>query len=535
MTKKILSSVAGSYLLLIATALVTLFFRFGTLPFVGADEPRYARIAEEMNQAGRWITPVLQGHPWLEKPPLYYWVTIPAYRVFGVSEAVARLGPALCALLAAMTVLWLGSKLWSRREGLLAGMILLTAIGFSAYGRSASPDMPLTAAFTIGLALLAAAAVCGGRPVWQTGTAYAWLGLAVLAKGPVAILLAAGIVLLFWVLDERGGSLARMHVFWGLAILAVVSLPWFWLVFRENGFSFITIFFINHNLARYVSDIHHHEQPFYYFVPVLLGLLFPWSGWLLALVPASFGAWLRHWRTWDRGTVFLACWALFPFLFFSLSNSKLPGYILPSLPPLALLLGHRLSILEQDSWKTRRVCGWACLALAIGAAVAFPFVLARNFGNAWLPGVVLGLVVLLPALVAFRLFMRDRFRGAVLATVLQGLLLVLAVTQVGFVPLAAYQSAREIAGLALAADEDGEPIVTFCFFHHALNYYTGYRVGENFVDPPSLLNYARRHPRFLVVTEAPRIGDLKNIRELSVTSLGAQGDLRLLRMELMDR
>jgi 4-amino-4-deoxy-L-arabinose transferase-like glycosyltransferase len=534
-TKKIPSSAAGPYLLLIATTLGTLFFRLGTLPFVGADEPRYARIAEEMSQAGNWITPVLQGYPWLEKPPLYYWITIPAYRIFGVGEAAARLGPAVCALLAAMTVLWLGSKLWSRREGLLAGLILLTTIGFSAYGRSASPDMPLTAAFTISLALRAASAICGGRPVWRTGTAYACLGLAVLAKGPVAIVLAAGIVLLFWTLDERGGSLARMHVLWGLAIVAVVSLPWFWLAFRENGFSFITIFFINHNLARYVSDIHHHEQPFYYFVPVLLGLFFPWSGWLPALVPASFGAWLRNWRTWDRGTVFLACWALFPFLFFSLSDSKLPGYILPSLPPLALLLGRRLSILGQDCRKTRRVCGWASLVLAIGVALAFPFALARNFGNAWLPGVVLGLAVLLPALVAFLLILRDRLRGAILATVMQGLLLVLAVTQVGFVPLAAYQSAREIAVQALAADADREPIITFCFFHHALNYYTGYRVGENFVDVPSLLNYARRHPRFLVVTEAPRIGDLENIPELSTAILGGQGDLRLLRMESVNR
>jgi predicted membrane-bound mannosyltransferase len=145
--------------------------------------------------------PILQGYPWLEKPPLYYWITIIIYKIFGVSEGSARIGPAICAVLAAASIFWLGSRLWSRRAGFWGGLIMLTSLGYYAYGRSASTDMPLTACFTIAYVLLAAAILQGNRPIWQTLGSYALLGLTVLA---------AGIVLLFWVLDEEGGSFGRM-------------------------------------------------------------------------------------------------------------------------------------------------------------------------------------------------------------------------------------------------------------------------------------------------------------------------------------
>ena len=523
---------AGPYLLLAAVAACTLFLRLGGLPFLGADEPRYARIAEEMNQAGNWVTPLLEGHPWLEKPPLYYWITIPLYRAFGVSEAVARLGPALCALAACVAVFQLGSRWWSRRAGLLGGCILATSVGFCAFGRSASPDMPLAATFTVALALLADAAVQGGLRAWNLWIAYALLGLAVLAKGPAALILAAGIILMFWVVDERGGSLGALRVLPGLAICFLVSIPWFWLAFQENGFSFISVFFVNHNLARYVSDLHHHEQPVYYFLPVLFGFLYPWSGWFPLLLPASLRTWIRNWRNWDRRTLFLACWALFPLLFFSLSTSKLPGYILPSMPPVALLLGRRVCarLRHHEAGKVWSVSLWMSLIVSAALAAAFPIVLQTQYAAGWQPGVYLAAVVLLPALLIFWMGCRGRMKPAVLTTVAQGVVLLLALTQIAFGPLAAHHSTREIARLALADAAAGEPIVSYCFFHHTLRYYTGYRLGANIVDARSLLEYAREHPDFLVVTESPRAQEIERMPELSVTQLGVQGKLRLLRI-----
>jgi len=535
--KKAARSAAGPYLLLGLTALVTLFFRIGSLPFLGNDECRYARIAEEMNLSGRWITPVLQGYPWLEKPPLYYWITILIYRGFGVSEASARYGPAVCAVLAAAAVLWLGSKLWSRRAGWLAGLILLTAIGYCAYGRSASPDMPMMACFTIAFALLAAAVLKDGLPRWGIWLAFAVLGLAVLAKGPVAVVLVAGILMLFWTLDEHGGSLKKLHVVTGAAITFAVAFPWHWLAFKENGFSFVASFLINHNLARYVTDVHHHDETVFYFLPIVLGLLFPWSGWLPALVRGR--PQLRSFdpRTWDRSVLFLTCWALFPFLFFSLSSSKLPGYILPSLPPIALLLARILTELMQrhEAPVKLKATPWIYLFFSLGLSGALPVLMWQSYRDTWHAGLILAVAMAVPALIVFWLARRGNLRSAVYGTAVQGLVLLLAVTQFGFAPLAEYNSAHDIAGEAIAASAGQLPIVTFSYFDHTLYYYTGYRIEANITGPGALLEFAQKHPDFLVVTTEQLARNLEQMPELAVNRLAGQGKLRLLRARLLPR
>ena len=163
--------------------------------------------------------------------------------------------------------------MWTRLAGMLGASMLLTSLGFAGFGRSASTDMPFTCFFTLSMAILAVAIEkdLGRKVLW----AYVFLGLAVLGKGPVALILAVGIGLCFWFFDEEEATLRRWHLFPGVLITAAVSIPWFWLAFRQNGYAFIATFFINHNLARYITDIHHHSQPFYFYLPVLLALFFP--------------------------------------------------------------------------------------------------------------------------------------------------------------------------------------------------------------------------------------------------------------------
>lgn len=528
---KIVQSRFGPYLLLILISLATVFFRLGSLPFVGGDEPRYARIASEMENEGRWVTPVLEGYPWLEKPPLYYWITIPFYAFLGEGETAARLGPALCALIAGFFVFWAGARIWSRRAGLLAGAVLLTSIGFSVFGRAASTDMPMTACYTIAMAILAVSVLDGGFGRWKARSAYIFLALAVLAKGPVAVVLAAGTALLFWAADERGGSLRRFRPLSGAAITAAVALPWFWLAWRENGFSFISIFLINHNLARYVSDIHHHDQPFFYYVPVLAGLMFPWTGWLLLLLPGRWREAIRRRRDWDRRELFLAAWFLFPLLFFSLSQSKLAGYILPSLAPLALLLGARLDrrMDAADGGMKRSFLFY--FVLSSMTAIAIPPVFHKNYNLEWTRGILLGAAVFLPALAAYLLARREAWSAVLKTTVLAGAILVLAVTQFAYPALAVRLSAHDIALEAVKADEPGEPIVSYRYFHHTLHYYTGYRIASDIADRQELLEFADSHPHFLAVTEASRIPELEK-EGFILQQLGEQGRLRLLRLSL---
>jgi 4-amino-4-deoxy-L-arabinose transferase-like glycosyltransferase len=518
-------------LALIASA--TLFFRVGSLPLMGADEPRYARIAQEMSAGREWVTPLLEGRPWLEKPPLYYWMTIPAVRLLGGTETAARIGPALCALAAALALLWLGTRVWGRLEGLLSAGILLTSIGFVAFGRSASTDMPMTACLTIALAVLLGRAVTEAVTFAQLVAGYVFLGLSVLAKGPVSLLLAAGIAGLFWCFEPKV-TLRRWHALAGIAITAAVALPWFWLAFRENGFSFVAVFFINHNLARYVSDLHHHAQPFYYYVPVTLGLLFPWTGWLVTVRPRR-GGWKRIGLLprRDPAGFFLALWILVPLVFFSASRSKLPGYILPVIPPLAAVLGVRIAgLIRSGAPRSPLVC-WAPLAVSAAFSAALPVVFQKVYGG-WQVGALLAAVVFVPALLVFAYLWASRWRSGWTATVVQSAVAILAVALAAFPAIGRHHSTRGIARQAVAAAADGEPIVSYRFFHHTLHYYTGYRIMSDLQDRRSLEQLLANRGRLLVVTEASRLSELRQVTGVSLEVLAEQSKLRLVRLSPRD-
>jgi 4-amino-4-deoxy-L-arabinose transferase-like glycosyltransferase len=509
----------------------TLFFRLGALPLSGADEPRYARIAQEMHDNGNWVTPSLEGKAWLEKPPLYYWISNPFFSFTRSHETAARLGPAICALITALTVCWLGSIFCSRIAGVLGALILLTSIGFVGFGRSASTDMPFTCFFTLAMAIFAAAVgAAGTSPASKSGTVllgYVFLGLATLGKGPAALILAAGICLLFWFINEQGLSFRRWSILPGLLVTAAISIPWFWLAFRQNGFSFILTFFLNQNLARYVTDIHHHSQPFYYYMPVALALLFPWSGWLPLLIPKMEA--VRNWRQWDNGMLFLACWFVFPVLFFSFSAAKLAGYVLPSLPPLALMLGIRVSQVLDRPARLLRMSASVYLVLSAAMAAAAPFFFQRQY-HSFRIGLILSAAIVGPAIIAFWYGMRGSLTGALKVTALQGLLVVIAVAQFAFPVLGAYLSTRDIAYRALELKKADEPIVTYQFFQHSLHYYTGYRISDELKTAESLNRAAETHPTLLVVTNVRGMKELENLKTISLVLLGTQGDLRLLRV-----
>ena len=519
-------------MVLIAISLGSIFFRLGSLPLTGPDEPRYARIAQEMRDQGNWVTPTLEGKPWLEKPPLYYWLTIPFYSVFNSPETAARIAPALCALATALAIFCLGSLVCTRLAGLLGATILLTSLGCAGYGRAASTDMPFTCCFTIAMTVLALAVEKAQRNnAAKVLFAYVFLGLAVLGKGPVAIILAAGIVLCFWLLDERGGILRRWHIIPGIIIAAVVSVPWFWLAFRQNGYGFITTFFINQNFARFVTNIHHHSQPFYYYVPVLLAFVFPWSGWLVLLISKSPKAALRRWREWHPLMVFLTCWFLVPIIFFSLSDSKLAGYILPSLPPLALILGIRLARwIEGTAEPSRlRAAMIVQLVLSTAMAIAAPIFFQKDYGGRWGIGLILSAAILAPAIVTFIFGLKGNARRAFQTTALQGVVVLIAVALFAFPVLGAYLSTRDIAIQALQLRTPGEQIATYQFFHHTLHYYTNYQITD-LQDDPALLKFAHAHATALIVTKSSSLKNLSALEGITITPLYTQANFRLLRI-----
>ncbi len=318
---------------------------------VGADEPRYAQVAREMLARHDWVTPVLYGHPWLEKPPLYYWCAMIAYKgAGGVSDTAARLPTAV---LTSLLIIFVYG--WSRRmrPGMQLDAALITAsaaivVGF---GRSASTDMPLTVMFTV--AMLSWYAWYESRKVPPLLAFYVFLALATLAKGPVAVFLAGVVILLFAALrrDRRLllGTLSPI----GIALYLAVAAPWFIAVQHANP-EFFRTFFLQHNLERFSSNLYHHPQPFWFYVPVMLLALVPWTVFVIAALVDA----IRDWRFSTEQPAgqedlrtYLAIWFLVPLIFFSLSHSKLPGYILPAIPAGTILLADFILRREREQLK----------------------------------------------------------------------------------------------------------------------------------------------------------------------------------------
>jgi 4-amino-4-deoxy-L-arabinose transferase-like glycosyltransferase len=314
------------------------FFGLAYFGLVGADEPRYAQVAREMLARHDWITPTLGGKPWLEKPALYYWQVMQAYGLFGVSDWAARLPSALDATIMVFTVYFFLRRF---RPGFHLDGALMTAslAGTIGFARAASMDMPLAATFT--MALLAWYAWYESGSHRFLAGFYIFLGLGTLAKGPVAPLLAAMILVIFAIVKGEYGLLPRTLWPSGVLLFFVVTLPWYVAAQFRNP-EFFRVFFVEHNLARFGTDLYHHTQPFWYYVPVLLLGLMPWTMFLVAAGLECIRAWRAEGRTIFRSpdglNVFLLIWLLVPVIFFSISRSKLPGYIVPTLRVDAVLL-----------------------------------------------------------------------------------------------------------------------------------------------------------------------------------------------------
>jgi len=363
-------------LLLVASLLL---LRLGAVPLLGPDEPRYSRVAVEMQRASAWVRPTLQGEPWLEKPPLYYWLAGSAFRYLGETEAAARL-PSLAALvlLTGATALF-GARLYGSAAGLHAGFVAGTSLLPFAYGRAASMDMLLAAFVTVAIGFYALRLVgIAGPTAVVAGAAAA--GVAALAKGPLGLLLPALVVFGF-LLSTREWRRLR-ELFGPLSILAflVVAAPWYVAILRDQGDRFVSVFLLNHNVQRFSSTIHNHPGPPWYYLPVLLVGLFPWSG---LAVPGLVRLAPRE----SRGDRFVLLWLLLPLAFFSLAASKLPGYILPCVPPLAILMGRAADRLVNEAatperWLSARVVG--LVGLVLGALVAIaPAALFREQEPLW--------------------------------------------------------------------------------------------------------------------------------------------------------
>jgi 4-amino-4-deoxy-L-arabinose transferase-like glycosyltransferase len=361
-------------MLLAVVVLVSYFGYFcglGTLGLVGPDEPRYVSIARSMAQSHDWVTPRLNGQPWFEKPILYYWGAAITFRVSGVSEYAARLPDALAALFAALAIAWAAWRCYGPATAAIVLLLMPTSVAIVGFARAATPDMIFTAMLAAAMALGADLVVAVKPDLLHRFGFGAFLGAATLAKGPAAIVLAAGGVALWALLSRQWRRAFRLAHPLSIAAFLIVALPWYVLCAARNP-KFLDVFLFLHNFERFVTPVFQHVKPFWFFLPFVILWVMPWSALLFALARDAVAAWrARDWAA--RPGLYFGCWSFFTVLFFSASRSKLPGYILPAIPPLLLLLAHAAArLIQRGDEAARGVAmglGVTWIALVAGAEI----------------------------------------------------------------------------------------------------------------------------------------------------------------------
>jgi hypothetical protein len=426
-----------------------------------SDEGRYSEIPRFMAQSGDWLTPRLNGIKYFEKPPLQYWATAAAYKTFGEHHWTARLWPALTGFAGLLLVFFAGARIYGTAAGVYAALVLGSSLLYSGMAHILTLDMGL--AFFMAVAM--AGVLLGLDPRTAVVARKRWLlvaaagcALAVLSKGLIGIVLPGAVVVLYMMVKRDFGLLRRLHLLRGGLLFFAICAPWFVAVSIANP-EFPQFFFIHEHFQRYTSTIHQRYQPWYYFIPILLLGILPW---LLTLFDALIAAAKRARSREFDPTLFLLIWAGFIFAFFSVSDSKLPSYILPIFPALALLIGARLAGMHgrRFAWQLTPIALLAFIGLfAVQyterlASAAIPLELYRA-QMPWL--YVTAATLLVGMLTAIVLGWRGNTHAAIIACAFTGL----ATTQLAVTSEDALSPAHSTYHLAKKLDPHLKPGVPF--------------------------------------------------------------------------
>lgn len=540
------------------------FTNLGGYGLFDEDEPKNAVCGFEMYERGDWIVPTFNAQLRTDKPILIYWWMHLSFQFLGVSEFSARLGSAVLSSLTVFLTFFVGKRLYSPSIGLLAGVVLATCLMFTAVGRAVTPDSTLISClmFAFTSYVWAVSRRRGGHfsgttasPVptareelvpanwWTAVPMFAGMGLAILAKGPIGVLLPCTIIGLFLLISSRRFDLASgavsqptgpwwrrgMLTVWqvmspgrilksglamrlplGALIVCAIALPWYITVGLRTDGAWLQGFLGDHNLGRFLEPKENHSGPIFYYAIVLLMGCFPWS----VFLPLSVWALRRRLRSdaaWGDSDRFLACWAGVWFVFFSFARTKLPNYVLPMYPSLALLMARYLvEWVAESSAVSQSLFRHCCRALAIVGVlmmVGLPIV-----ASLLLPGeeflLVVGLIPVIGGALAYRAASREQRPLAVRVVGVTAILL--AVSLVGIAPsyVGTHQDSPRLAEAARRVTGQSRPaLATLDAYSPSLIFYARSPV-EGLRQPTDVADFLRRHPQGLIVTRADRLDRL---------------------------
>ncbi|MFZ2223519.1 MAG: phospholipid carrier-dependent glycosyltransferase, partial [Candidatus Deferrimicrobium sp.] len=443
----------------------------GTIPLLEPDEGRYAEIPREMLVRGDFVTPHLNGVVYLEKPPLFYWGNALSFALFGESEFTARLFTATASIAGVLLTYWMGTVLAGPRTGLFSAMVLCTSLYHYVIGRINTLDMTL--AVTMIVAIFPAFLYLSGKRQSRRYLFLSYVGaaLAFLAKGLIGIVFPAAILLLWMMLSRRHREIGKAISLPGLALFLAIALPWVILVQRSNP-DFLWFFFVREHFLRFTTKIHHHYEPFWFFLPFVIGGMLPWLAFARRAVRAAWSERGEYFLAEDRR--FLFCWVLFVLLFFSFSGSKLITYVTPLFPPLAILFGRALDLWADREDGSVRCRAPLALAAILAAVIVFfpPFTRHAIEPSRWIPLCALPAALIL-AWGAMPLFIR-RFsaeRVVYLSFLLLALFLT-SLTRPAAEYLGNYKSVKKLSSVLSASLREGDVVAQYRTYRQGLPFYT---------------------------------------------------------------
>jgi 4-amino-4-deoxy-L-arabinose transferase-like glycosyltransferase len=463
-------------------------WKLGSAPLANPDEGRYAEIPREMVASGDWVTPRLNGVPYFEKPPLMYWVVAACEEALGPSEWSLRLAPAAFALGGILAAYGAARRLYGRDAGFWAAIVLGTSLLYLALGRLLILDMAVSVLMsaTLFCFILGVRERSGATRRWLFYGLYASAALATLTKGLMGFLVTGAVMFLWLVLFGQWRRLRPLYLPSGIALFLAIAAPWHLLVSSRNP-GWAHFYFIYEHWERFTSAGHGRYQPFWFFIPIVLLGLFPWTGFLWgSFRDALAGGWSR--RRENAEAWFFATWAAFIFLFFSASQSKLIPYILPVFPPVAVLVGRWLAatLRSPDAFARMRgglrVFGFLCglLAAALCVVVLRPGLLHDPAQAAALRPYAFVLAAVL-CIGGMRALVP---RGGAQATQGRGAMIAMTTTLVflfgilsAATPVIQRPGTKDLAEIARALIRPGDRVYHYHAFFHDFTYYSGRTVG----------------------------------------------------------
>lgn len=501
-------------LILVLLCLTLFFFRLGARPLWDTDEGMHASTSKDMVLSGDWITPTFNGESFYDKPILYNWLAALAFMVFGFTEFAARLPAAVLGLGCVMVTYFLGRRMFGSMVGFFGGVILATSPEFIILSRVVVHDISLVFFVTLALFFFYLGFTSENHRKACFFLFYASSGFAVLAKGPVGVVLPTLIIGLFLFLKGKLRFLKEMQVGWGVLIFLMVAAPWYVLISLKNS-DYAGYFFVKQNLMNFLSSEEaRHPRPFYYYFRILLGGFFPWSFFLpLTLIRALWG----RIREVDERTLFLVVWCGVIFLFFSTARSKLGPYILPLFPPAALLVGGLWSDLICVPTATLRkgfLCSYIPIVIILSAGLVYiltnpPVHLEVKYGIDlmrinYLAFLMVGIVTF-----SFLMFFRGHYKlffsanaGLIVSLIL--LFIVLLVPLIN-----PYRSTKRLAFKLDSMVFPGEKLVVYLAIRDSALFYTDRKMLV-LHNPKQLIDFFSSNKRAFCIIRKDHFEEIKN-------------------------